>query len=264
MKVIRFTLILLFAFLLTSCTTIAQNIGWTGLIILSVILMALFILMFVLIFRRRKQGEKSLAAFSASISTMLEKYEHPQNKIETLKILIERIKEDEKYKKDTTWRNKVLAKTYLHLATQYNLLGDMDNTLATCTQILEFTPDDAMTLYNRGSLYSNVGKNEEALQDLTKSIELVADYASSYNNRGMILTRLQRYDEAMQDFDRALTLEESAVIYYNRANALKDINRKDEALLDFQKALDLCSEDDKDFETEIKNAVKLLSNKDLG
>lgn len=263
MKIIRFVTILFFAFALTSCTTIAQNIGWTGLVVLSVLLMALFIFMFVLIHRRRKQGEKSLGAFSASISAMLEKYEHPQNKIETLKILIERIKQDEKYKKDTTWRDKVLAKTYLHLATQYNLLGDMDNTLDTCSKILELTPDDAMTLYNRGSLYSNVGKNEEALQDLTRSIEIVDNYASSYNNRGMVLTRLKRYNEAMQDFDRALQLEESAVIYYNKANAQKDMGNVDGALIDFQKALNLCEEDDKEFETEINNSIKLLSNKDL-
>ena len=263
MKSLQYIPILLLSVLLSSCSSISQNIGWTGLIVLFAVLMGLFIFMFYLIQKRKKQGNKSLGQFSASISAMLEKYEHPQNKIETLNILISRINEDEKYKKDTIWRNQVLAKTYLHLATQYNALGDIKKTLETCSKILELTPDDAMTLYNRGSIYSNMGNEEKALQDLNKSIELVDNYASSYNNRGMILTKLKRYEDAALDFNRALELEKSAAIYYNRANMLKEQNKVSEALSDLQKGLELCSEGDEELTEEITNAIKILSNKEL-
>lgn len=258
MKKLHYIPLLSFIVLFSSCSNVAQNIGWTGLIILFGVLMALSIFMFYLIQKRKRKGNKSLAQFSANINTMLAKYEKPENKIEVLKILIERINEDEKYKKDTTWRNQVLAKTYLHLATQYNAIGDMQMTLQTCSQILELTPDDAMTLYNRGSIYSNIGDNEKALLDLSRSIELVDDYASSYNNRGMILTKLERYDEAIADFAKALELEESAVTYYNRGVTLKRQSKEEEALSDLQKALDLCSEYDEDLKIEISNTMQSL------
>lgn len=258
MKLLQYTSILLLASVFSSCTNIAENMGWTGLIVLFAILMGLFIFMFYLIQKRKRQGNKSLAVFSASVSAMLEKYEHPENKIETLNILIDRINADEKYKKDTTWRDQVLAKTYLHLATQYHALGDTQKTLATCSKILELTPDDAMTLYNRGSIYSNMGKDEEALADLNKSIELEADYASSYNNRGMILTKLKRYDEAIADYDRALELEESAIIYYNRARTLQAQNNFQDAYTDLQKGLDLCSAGDGELKEEIASAIKAI------
>lgn len=259
MKILQYSLLAFVALSFSSCKGLAFNMGWTGLIVLSIVLMILFLGMFILIQRQRKKGEKSLVAFSANISQMLEKYEHPDSKIQTLKILVARIKEDEKYKKDISWQNKVLAPTYLHLATQYNLLGDVKNTLETCSLILEITPDDAMTLYNRGSLYSNMGENEKALDDLTQSIDLVDNYASTYNNRGMVLTRLQRLDEAMLDFNRALELDESAVIYYNRGNALKDLERGEEALADFIKGLELCDEEDEDLRVEITTAIEKLS-----
>lgn len=262
MKFLHYISLAVLAFSFSSCTSIAENIGWTGLIIMFAILMALFIYMFYLIQKRKRQGDKSLVNFSASVSAMLDKYENPENKIETLKLLIDRIYADEKYKKDTTWRDKVLAKTYLHLATQYNALGDDKKTLDTCTQILELTPDDAMTLYNRGSLYSNLGKYDKALDDLNKSIELVDDYASSYNNRGMILTKVKRYEEAIVDFDRALELEESAIIYYNRANTLKEEGKLDEALIDLRKGLDLCAEYDQDLHEVIEKAIDSILNKD--
>ncbi len=261
MKILQSSLLLTFLLSLTSCTNIAQNMGWVGLIILSIVLMALFLGMFFLIQRQKRKGEKSLAAFSANVSQMLEKHDEAESKIRVLQILIERIKEDEKYKKDVSWQNKVLAKTYLHLATQYNLLGDMQNTLNTCSLILELTPDDAMTLYNRGSLYSNLGENIKALEDLNRSIELVADYASTYNNRGMVLAKLNRFEDAMADFDKALELEESAVIYYNRGNTLRDQDKLSEALADYEKGLALCDEDDNELRTEITQAIQQLEKR---
>lgn len=261
MKILQSSLLLAFFLSLTSCTNIAQNMGWTGLIILSIVLMALFLGMFFLIQRQKKKGEKNLAAFSANISQMLEKHDEVESKIRVLKILIERIKEDEKYKKDVSWQNKVLAKTYLHLATQYNLMGDLQNTLNTCSLILELTPDDAMTLYNRGSLYSNLGENIKALDDLTRSIELVDNYASTYNNRGMVLAKLNRFEDAMADFDKALELEESAVIYYNRGNALKNQDKLSDALADYEKGLALCYEDDNELRAEITQAIQQLEKR---
>lgn len=263
MSYIRTSLALLFIILFfSSCNALSGNIGWTGLIVLGIILMALFIFMFYLIIKRRRQGDKSLAQFSASIQTMLSKFDKPENKIGALERLIERINEDDTYKKDTNWRNQVLAKTYLHLATQYHNIGDMKNTLKTCSKILELTPDDAMTLYNRGSIYLNNGEYAKALTDLNKSIELVNDYGSSYNNRGTALSKLGRNEEAILDFNKALELEETSIIHYNRANTLKDLKRNEEAIVSYQKSLELCDEDEEALRKEITSAIESLKGKE--
>lgn len=244
MSFIRISFILFIPLVFSSCTTIAENIGWTGLVVLSLILLVIFGLMFYFIIKRRRQADKSLAQFNLSVLTMLNKLDSTEKKIKSLEVLIKRINEDEAYKKDTQWRDQVLAKTYLHMATQYFNTNNTQKTLEYCSKILELTPDDAMTLYNRGSIYSNAGKFEEALADLNRSIELVSDYPSSYNNRGMILSRLEKYEEALEDFNKAIDLEETAVAFFNRGITYKVMGNKEMALRDYEKALILCDEID--------------------
>ncbi len=251
MKYIRLVLIALLALGFTSCTTIATNIGKTGLMVMSVILLALFGLVFYLIFKKRRQADKSLNQFNLSIITMLNKLDTPAKKIKALEVIAKRIMEDETYKKDTNWRDQVLAKTYLHLATQYFDLNDNKKILEYCTKILTLTPDDAMTLYNRGSIYSNEGRFEEALADLNQSIELVSSYASSYNNRGMVLSRLGRYEEALLDLEKAITMDETAITYFNRGMVYQQQGSRALALADYDKALSLCDEDDAELKEEI-------------
>lgn len=242
----------------SSCTTIASNIGKTGLIVMSIILLAIFGLMFYLIFKKRKQADKSLNKFNLSLITMLNKLNSPEKKIMALDIIVQRIMNDETYKKDPEWRNQVLAKTYLHIATQYFELKEEDKILEYCTKILELTPDDAMTLYNRGSVYSNLNRFEEALADLNRSIELVPTYASSYNNRGMALSRLGKDEDAIKDFDRALELEETAITYFNRGMSYKLLGDKTSADADLNTALSLCEQEDNDLKEEILQTQKTL------
>lgn len=260
MQHLRYIIILSIGVFTTSCTSISKNMSWTGLVIMSLVMLGIFGYMFYLIFKRRRQGEKSLSQFSANIHQMLEKFEYPESKIGALENLIKRINEDPVYKKDTVWRDQVLAKTYLHLATQYHSMGDMDNTLKTCTKILELTPDDAMTLYNRGSIYSNKGEYNKAITDLNRSIELVDNYGSSYNNRGTILSKLGRQEEALIDFDKALSLEQTPIIYLNKGNTLKDMGKVKEALDNYNKALEIYEEFDENLKNEILTAINSLKN----
>lgn len=263
MLYLRYTIIGLIGFLFTSCNSVYSAFSsWTSLILLAVAILGLFVFMFYTIIKRKNQGNKSLAKFSLSIQEMLNKFEHPENRIGALNTLIKRIKEDKQYQKDTVWRDKVLAKTYLHLATEYHHLGDFRAVLDTCTKILKLTPDDAMTLYNRGSLYLNSGEYQKALDDLNKSVELVNNYGSSYNNRGTVFNKLGRYEEALADFDQALALEATAVIYYNKANTLKDLKQIDEALAAYAEAMELCNdeyEEDRMLKKEILSIVGSLS-----
>ncbi len=242
----------------TSCSSAnIAGYGIIGVIGLFALMFILFAVMFFLIARRKKQGEKSLVKFNNDVYIALNKLSTPQQKANMLNNLIERINNDEKYKKDTQWRDKVLLKTYGHLATVYYQMGDEMQTLNTCSKIIELDPNDGMSFYNRGSIYSNMGMYEKALQDLNHTTELMPDYASAYNNRGLVHEKMEHYDEALEDFTRAIELEGSPIAYYNRGNTRYEQADYQAALSDYQSALDSIEGDG---HTDLKKEVEISIN----
>lgn len=236
-------ILLLLPLTLSSCT-FSSDWGMTGLIILFVLMLVMFGLTIFFIAKKKSQADKSIAKYNRDLNQALSKFETPEQKVEMLKILINRIKEDEKYKKDESWKNKVLVSTYTPLAAQYYKLGDEAQTLGVCSDIIALDPDHAMTYYNRGSIYSDMGLYEQALSDLNRTIELTPSYASAYNNRGMAYYRLQEYEKAIEDYNQAIEQEDSAISYYNRASAYLALKNKDQALNDFRKFIELDDSDD--------------------
>lgn len=248
--------------LFTSCASSIVNIGIIGIIAIFGIMLLLFSLMFFLIARRKKQGEKSLVKFNNDVYIALNKLETPQQKVNMLTALIERINDDEKYKKDTEWRDKVLVKTYMHLAIAYYQLGDEMQTLNVCSQIIELDPKDAMSYYNRGSIYSNMGLYDKALLDLDKTIELQSDYASAYNNRGLVHEKMEHYEEALADYNEAIRLEDSPIAYYNRGNTYYELEEYNKALNDYQTVLDkLDNNNQADLRKEVEASIKIVKDK---
>ncbi|WP_255495305.1 tetratricopeptide repeat protein [Dysgonomonas sp. 521] len=258
----RFVYILLLSLLLSSCSASFVNIGIIGIITMFALMLLLFALMFFLIARRKKQGEKSLVKFNNDVYLALNKLDTPQKKAEMLNALIERIDNDEKYKKDTEWRDKVLVKTYMHLAIVYYQMGDEMQTLNICSKIIELDPDDAMPYYNRGSIYSNMGLFDKALQDLDRTIELQPDYASAYNNRGLVHEKMEHYEEALADYNEAIQLEGSPIAYYNRGNTYYEMEQYDDALGDYRTVIEKLDENDQpDLRTEVETSIKIVENK---
>lgn len=241
-------------FLFSSCTSNIASIGMLGVIGLFALMFILFAVMFFMIAKRKKQGEKSLVKFNNDVHLSLNKLSTPQQKISMLKSLIERINNDEKYKKDTEWRDKVLVKTYMHLATVYYKMGDEMQTLNACNKIIELDDKDGMTFYNRGSIYSNMRLYEKALHDLNSTIELLPDYASAYNNRGLVHEKMEHYPEALQDFSKAIELDSSPIAYYNRGNTHFEIEDYSKALEDYETAL---SEIDSNNQSELKEELEI-------
>lgn len=245
------------SFLFSSCS-FAENWGIVSVIALFSLMIILFILTFILIFRKKRQADKSLAKYNNDLYKALAKFDTPEQKIEMLKILIERIENDEKYQKDADWKNKVLVNTYIPLAAQYYKIGDEASTLGICSDIIDIDPDHAMSYYNRGSIFNNMGLYEKALADLTKTIELTPEYASAYNNRGLVYYKLDEYDKAIADYDQAIELEDSAVSYFNRANAYYALGDKENALIDFNQFLKLNKSEDAEFRADIEAIIKKL------
>lgn len=250
--------------LLTSCTSSVVNIGIIGIIAIFGLMLLLFALMFFLIARRKKQGEKSLVKFNNDVYLSLKKLSTPQQKVDMLNVLIERINNDEKYKKDTEWRDKVLVKTYMHLAIVYYQMGDEMQTMNICTKIIELDPNDSMPYYNRGSIYSNMGLYEKALQDLNKTIELAPDYASAYNNRGLVHEKMEHYQEALTDFDQAIELEGSPIAYYNRGNTYYELGKYVESLSDYNTVLAKLDDNGQaDLKKEVEASIEIVKKKML-
>lgn len=258
----RFVYILLLSLFFTSCNTSFVNIGIVGIIAMFGLMLLLFALMFYLIARRKKLGEKSLVKFNNDIYIALRKLDTPQKKIDMLNALVERIDNDEKYKKDTEWRDKVLVKTYMHLAIVYYQMGDEMQTLNICSKIIELDPDDAMPYYNRGSIYSNMGLYDKALHDLNRTIELQPDYASAYNNRGLVHEKMEHYNEALTDYNKAIQLEDSPIAYYNRGNTHYEMEQYDDALKDYKSVIEKLDENDQpDLRTEAEASIKIVEHK---
>ena len=254
------TLFLPLVFISCSSTSVV-NIGIIGFIAIFGTMFLLFALMFYLIARRKKQGEKSLVKFNNDIYFALNRLNTPQEKANMLNALIERINSDNKYKKDTEWRNKVLLKAYTHLATVYYHMGDEMQTLNTCSEIINLDPKDGMAYYNRGSIYSNMGLYEKALQDLNKTIELMPDYASAYNNRGLVREKMEHYEEALDDFTKAIKIEESPIAYYNRGNTYFELKKYDKALENYNHILLNLEDSESGFRKEVEQSIKIVEEK---
>lgn len=248
--------------LFTSChSTSVVNIGIIGFIAIFGTMFLLFALMFFLIAKRKKQGEKSLVKFNNDLYFALNRLNIPQEKANMLNTLIERINNDEKYKKDTEWRDKVLLKAYTHLATVYYHMGDEMQTLNTCSEIITLDSKDGMAYYNRGSIYSNMGLYEKALQDLNKTIDLMPDYASAYNNRGLVREKMEHYKEALDDFTKAIKIEESPIAYYNRGNTYFELKEYNKALENYKHILQNTEDEESDLRKEVKESIKIVEEK---
>lgn len=250
--------ILSFLLLFSSCSTDSiRSMSYTSIVILFILLILCFVVMFILIAKVKRQEHRKMAQYVNNVNKMLAKYELPEHKIKELNILISRIENDPKYAKDEVWKNKVLAKTYSFLATIYYKTGDENQTLEICSKIIELSPDDSMTLYNRGTLYMNKKRFHDAIDDFTSCIEIQSNHASAYNNRGMAYERLNKVDEANNDYKTALDIEESTIIHLNYGNILYKQHDIDNAIIHIEKALELCNEND----TKLKREIELvLSN----
>lgn len=257
----KYISLLLIICLFTSCTDAIAGWGIAGIIAVFAIMLILFATMFFLIARRKKKGEKSLVKFNNDIYLALKKLDTPQQKINMLNKLIERINNDEKYQKDTEWRDKVLMKVYMHLATVYYHAGDEVQTLNVCNNIVTLDPNDGMIYYNRGSIFSNMGMYEKALQDLNMTVELLPTYASGYNNRGLVHEKMEHYPEALADFNQAIKLEGSPVAYYNRGNTYFETGDYRKALEDYRTVLDLVRDTDSDLKNEVELSIKVTEEK---
>lgn len=253
-------IIIISSLLFTSCNQ-PQDWGIPAIITLFVLMLIMFAVMFYLIFRKRKQAEKSLAKFKRDLSLSLQKFETPQQKAKMLESLIDRIENDEKYKKDQDWKNKVMVCVLQPLAAAYYKMGNEAKALGICSEIIDLDAEHVMSYYNRGSIFSDMGLYDKALQDFDKAIELLPDYASTYNNRGLVYEKMQQYEKAIEDYTRTIEKEDSPVAHFNRANSYVQLNRYDDALDDYKQYLILDKDNIIGLKDDVKKNIEEIENR---
>lgn len=248
--------LLSFPLLMTSCNL--ASLGTGGLVVLFALLFGAMAAMFFFVAKRKKKAENTASGFSREVREMLSKISDPQAKIIALEQLIERINTDSRYKKDTSWRDKVLSKVYQQMASVYYSLGDEGKVIDVCTQIIALEPAHMMSYYNRGTLYGNHERYDEAIKDLTEAIDLDSNYANGYNNRGLIHHKMGEYAKAAADFEQAIQLDPTPISYYNRGNAYAALGDKEKALADYRKALSIDLDDHSGIAHNVQIAIDAI------
>jgi tetratricopeptide (TPR) repeat protein len=97
-----------------------------------------------------------------------------------------------------------------------------------CQLALEIQPDDAVLLFNLGTLLAQQGDLATAQTHLEKAVTLREDWAEAYYNLGTVLLRQEHYSEAITALQRAIEHRETyPEAHFNRGNAhaMKGLDR---------------------------------------
>ena len=119
------------------------------------------------------------------------------------------------------------------------LLGRVEEALASYDQALGFGPDNPVLIYNRGRALQDLGRLDEALAAYQRSVRINPNSAAALNNQGSTLRALKRNPGALASFDRALALQPNfAEALYNRGNLQWTVNGNyHAAVADLEKTL---------------------------
>lgn len=256
MKANKF-LVLLLPFFFSSCSVV-EYLGPKGMFFIFALLAIVLCIMLYLTFQKKKKSI-AISMFAEDTQKILNDFEDPNDKIEALQYLVNKLKNDKEYTKNIKWKNDLIIRTYLNMAAIYYGMDEFDKVIESYSQVLDIDHKHAMSYYNRGSVYSNTEHLDKALDDLNMAASLLSKYPNIYNNRGLVYYKKGEYKKAIEDFDKTLQLEESAITYYNRANCFQALDEKQEAIRDYKKYLELDPEDRIKLREEVENVINHLS-----
>jgi len=96
------------------------------------------------------------------------------------------------------------APAHAVLAMIHGKHGRRDEAMAHCRQAVALCPEDALVLFNMGTLLAQQGTLDEAVTFLQQAVQRADTWAVAHYNLGTVLLRLERYDEAIGAFERAI------------------------------------------------------------
>lgn len=155
-----------------SIAFITSNL-WVTLLFIGLIILLVAALWFLNNWRKRAKNENaSIRTFSSKIQSTINKLDTPQEKLKALKYALERVENNDEYRKNLAWRSGLLITVYMYMVVEYNKLNDHDSIIKTCDSIIELNSKHSIAFYNRGYTYFNIGKYQEAAADLDTYLTL--------------------------------------------------------------------------------------------
>jgi tetratricopeptide (TPR) repeat protein len=108
------------------------------------------------------------------------------------------------------------------------------------TEALNYKPDDANALYNRGIAEENLGRNTDAIEDYDASLRINPKDDNVLCSRGGVKAKLNKYAEAITDYSAALRINPTySAAFVGRGSAKFSLNKYAEAVEDFNQAIRL-------------------------
>ncbi|RIB27762.1 hypothetical protein C2G38_2029094 [Gigaspora rosea] len=121
-------------------------------------------------------------------------------------------------------------------------MDKFEETLADLNKSLEFDPNNAKVLNNRGGTYLYIRRYEESLADLNRSLEFDPNDATILNNRSTVYQLLRRFEESLADLNKALEIDpNNKITLSNRGDLNQQMGRHKESLLDLNKSFGIKS-----------------------
>jgi len=118
--------------------------------------------------------------------------------------------------------------------------GNLTESIADWTQVIQLDPKNARAYYNRGVSKDSQQDLNGAIADYTQAIQLDPKNAASHANRGYARYRNGDLPGAMLDYNQALALDpKDDETYNNRGNAKLALDDPDGAIADFNEAIRL-------------------------
>ena len=118
--------------------------------------------------------------------------------------------------------------------------ADQKNNIASLSEVIKTSPNDANALNLRGAAYGQAGDHEKALADFNAAIAISPQYYQAYANRALIYARANRLDQALADYNQALGIDPKyAVALIGRGNVHRMRNSHPMAVADYTQALEI-------------------------
>ena len=112
------------------------------------------------------------------------------------------------------------VEAHVLLGTIYAKRERLDEAIQQYRQAFTVQPDDALLLFNLGTLLAQQGEYATAREMLDKAVALHGGWAELHYNLGTVRLRQEHYSEAIDAFKRAIELRENyAEAHFSRGNA---------------------------------------------
>jgi Flp pilus assembly protein TadD len=126
------------------------------------------------------------------------------------------------------------------VAVQHHQAGDFPRAEAIYRQVLNDSPNHAITLHLLGILSGQTGRSNDAIKLIRQAIAIAPTVALFHNNLGNVFREAGHFQAAIDSYNRAIELEpDVGHTYNNLGNALSDLGKLQEAIAAYRRAIEL-------------------------